>query len=113
MPVDGHGERLGGVPERLGNDRGMDPGLHHRRGRGMAEVGLVDAPAEELIALSRTVHGYDGAPDQAEGYEAALNRIGELYEDAERRWEARERRGERWEEAREWRGEVVKRPELG
>ncbi len=59
-------------------------------------LGLVDAPVEELIALSRTVHGYDGTPDQVEGYQAALDRIGELYEDAERRWEAGERRGS-WE----------------
>ena len=56
-------------------------------------LGLVDAPMEELIALSRTVHEYDDTPDQTEGYEAALDRIGELYEDAERRWMSPERTG--------------------
>ena len=54
---------------------------------------LVDAPVEELIALSRTVHGYDDTSDLAEGDEVAVDRIGALYEDAERRWEAGERPG--------------------
>ena len=72
---------------------------------------LVDAPPEDLIALSRTVHEYDDTADQAEGYKADLDRIRELYEDAERRWEAGEGGGDgRWEEARKWRGEVLERP---
>ena len=57
-------------------------------------LGLVDAPVEDLIVLSRTVHGYDGTLDQARGYEVAVDRIVELYEDAERRWEAGERPGQ-------------------
>ena len=54
---------------------------------------LVDAPIEEMIALCRTIHGYDGAPAQAEGYKAALERMRWLHEVAERRWEAGERPG--------------------
>lgn len=54
---------------------------------------LIDAPAEEMIALSRTIHGYDGTPIQADGYQAALERVAALYGDAERRWEAGARPG--------------------
>ena len=54
---------------------------------------LVDAPVEERVALSRTIHGYDGTPDKAEDYQAALERVAALYADAERRWEAGERPG--------------------
>ena len=79
---------------------------NHRRFLAQARkaeiLGLVDAPPEELITPSRTVHEYDDTPDQAEGYEAALRRIGELYEDSERRWEARE-----------WPGQVGSGPVAG
>ena len=70
----------------------------HRRLQAQAReaeiMHLADASVEEKIALSRTIHGYDGTLDQARGYEVAVDRIVELYEDAERRWEAGERPGQ-------------------
>jgi hypothetical protein len=54
---------------------------------------LVNAPVEERIALSRTIHVYNGTPAQAEGYQAALERVAALCGDTERRWEAGARPG--------------------